>query len=356
MTWKVELEPSTEHELLQNRILHALALAAQRLAVDRAQALQKLREAAALLWRLQPTSRPLTPLELEEQIYTPLEIWLQEDVRAGFSGPLSIANVPTSMCLEIMFETDPANSWEKVQSIIRTVRNICKLSPSGQMIYEKFRRYIIEHPLIPSDSEISDLLVPLGISFHDLYQKIPPHLVKNERVYPCPSCGWPMAIQTEPVKCGAFWCWDKIGRHEWVGRRLMNTGTAQAVEGHLFTNQYMLHPAIWKFTLIPGLLELSVANRLEQLGYPTQLWPHYDRADVATIILGETVNIDAKVWSSSFLLASHLASMPVGDPCMIVIPDSKSGDLNFLRQKAPARFRVETETSFFRSLPTCIKA
>lgn len=333
-----------------NQLLLTLSQCAGLLNTDRAAALPKLREAAALYWRLNPSTPLLTPLEMEAQLYLPLEDWLDESTRGAYTGTLSIGGQPSPTCTEMALELDPAAGAEEVQKIIKRVRDTLRLRVGGDQNYRRFRSYVIEHPTVERDSDIHDVLVPLGVGLAELYAEIPEHLKRNGQVYPCPVCGWPMILNSSPVSCGSLWCRAMGGNHDWTPDGLINNGSGKIVAGHVANSTLMLRPAIWKFTLVPGLLELSIARRIEEIGLEAILWPDVDTSDVRTFVDGKTINIDAKVWYSASRLATHLKSLSSGQACWIVIPDYMERDISYLREQSPPQIAVFTESGCIREI------
>lgn len=106
----------------------------------------------------------------------------------------------------------------------------------------------------------------------------------------------------------------------------------------------MLNPALWKFTLQPGLLELSLAHALTERGYEVELWPNVDRTDLRIRIGQSTQDIDAKVWVSAHELAKHIEQIPSDLPRWIVIPDYQKQNISLLREHCPLGVRVFTQS------------
>lgn len=338
-------------EIDRGKVLYRLAVAVKALTADRPSALPLLREAAATLWVVDVAHPRRSAADLERQLKQPLEQWLPAEVRADFTGPLSTEGGPTATCEEIILELNPATGWERTQHLISLVRDGCRLLQGGQALYVRFRSYLIEHPTSSISSGIQDVLLPLGLSAREFYQDIPAHLIDREQVYPCPTCGWPMLINASPIQCGSYWCRERSGLHEWRRKHVVSNMTGKPVKGMVVDGLCMLVAPIWKFTLIPGLFEMAIVDRLHRLGHRAVLWPDFDSADIELLHRDKTMWIDAKVWSSAHRLAQHLCETDVGRPCVILIPDSHAGDLEFLRQRAPSRFyRIETERTFFASL------
>ena len=351
-------EPANEtvgmDENTASQLLRALSKCASLLGTNRAAAMPALREAISLHWRLYPSRQPLTLLEMEQQIRLPLESWLDETIRGPYAGPLSIGDHPSPSCIEMALELDPAVGIEKVQGLIKQVRDSCRLRNEGERLYRNFRSYIIKHPIVEQGSDVHDVLGPLGIGLTDLFMEIPEHLKRNRQAYPCPVCGWPMNLNVSPVTCGSQWCVETVGMYDWTPLGLVNCGSGKEISGYPVNSTWMLRAPIWQFTLIPGLLELSIARRLGETGLETVLWPDVDMSDIRVFVKDRVINIDAKVWRSASRLATHIQSMPTNQDYWIVIPDYMVRDLFYLREHS--QLQVFTESGCIREVVKIWKA
>lgn len=332
------------------RLLRTLSTCANVIHADRVAALPLLRQAAALHWRLAPELPPLTPHDMEDRLSWPIEDWLDESVRGAYRGPLQIGGFASPTCTDIALEVDESAGLEKVQQIVASVRDSCRLRHDGQTLYQRFRSYLIERPIVQRESDIDDLLISLSVDLRMLYTEIPAHLKRAGDVYPCPCCGWPMNLDASPVTCGSAWCAAKNGFHSWTPAGLVHNSSARVVRGHASADMLMLHPAIWKFTLIPGLLELRIAHRIAELGLHAMMWPGVDAADIQTTIGDTTISIDAKVWRSAGRLAAHIQSLSVAKPCWIVIPDYMARDVPYLRERSPQQIAVFSESGCIKKI------
>ncbi|MFG0928759.1 hypothetical protein ACF8SB_24105 [Pseudomonas sp. CJQ_8] len=312
-------------------LLGLIVKAAQLDAHQQAERHDLLRQASALLWWLEPRSPPRTIANLLYCLSLPLEQWLDSRLRQGYEGTLQFADEPTMLCNAIALETNPRAGWERVQQIVKNVRDLCKTRPSGDDEYRLFRMFLIEHGVVDADRSL-DFLIPLQVSFNSLYEPIPQHLIRLGQVYLCPGCGWPMEIHRRAVSCGAHWCEQTVGIFQWMGDDLVSVKTGKVIQPHPAENKYRLIPALWTFTLIPGLLELRLRDGIGRLGLIAELWPDVDQADLRFTIHDRTYSLDAKVWHSPKNLGLHLASTPFTET-FIVIPDYQAQFLETLNEQ-----------------------
>lgn len=331
-------------------LLRLLSKAASLCESDRGAALLLLREAQAHLWRLSPGEPLSSALQLERQLSLPLESWLPESVRFDYTGPLLASGISTQTCNEMLLELDVHQLWEEIQSIVREVRDLCQVISKGDELYRRFRRFLIENAVI-DPVRAASVFIPLGRGLDDFYEPIPAHLAHNGKLYQCPECRWPMNPQRLEVQCDSAWCREKSSLYRWMQGRLVNVVTDQVLEGEAAGKRYMLKSALWKYTLLPGLLELQLAEKLSKHGLDVTLWPDVDRSDLRVSYGGMTLDIDAKVWVSPRALGAYLESMGPTTMRWFVIPDYQQAHVPWLRSVCPG-LQVFTQSECIKELTT----
>lgn len=334
---------------LPQYLLRLLSTAASLTQSDRKSALLLLREAQALLWRIAPAEGLVSALEFERRLTLPLEEWLPDSIRLDYTGPLITAGLPTQTCTEMLLELDSHQLWEDIQSVVKEVRDLCRIRSDGDGLYRKFRRFLIENPVIES-VQAAIILIPLGKGLDEFYDPIPDHLIADGHLYRCPECRWPMNPQRREVQCGSAWCRDKSSVYRWDNDKLLNLVTSRALKGEVAGKRHMLKSALWKFTLLPGLLELQLAEQLSQQGVDVTLWPNVDRSDLRVMYGGMTLDIDAKVWISPRSLGHHLEQMRPSTLRWIVIPDYQHAHVGWLQSICPQGIQVFTQIQCLKEL------
>ncbi|NHN68237.1 MULTISPECIES: hypothetical protein [Pseudomonas] len=331
------------------QLLRLLAKAGHECSIDRGAAFSALRQASALLWQLAPESAPMRPLDLEKQLSIPIETWLPESVRGGYEGPLLSSHFTTQTCSEMLFEMDIRELWEETQAIVRKVRDSCRLRKGGQQLYRNFRLFLIQNAVI-KPAEAQKVLVPLGLAMTDIYSEIPAHLIQGGQVFLCPSCGWPMDAMKDEVHCDSSWC--KHNKSVFLRQKghLINRHTSARHEGVCADGLWMLQGALWKFTLLPGRLELGLAEALTSKGFAVELWPEFDRVDLQVVVGPQTFDIDAKVWRSVHSLAERIKLLRPTAPLWIVVPDYQKHHVRFLRESCPPCVEVFTQAQCVKEL------
>jgi len=106
------------------QLLGLIVKAAQLDAHQQAERHDLLRQASALLWWLEPRSPPRTIANHLYCLSLPLEQWLDSRLRQGYEGTLQFADEPTMLCHAIALETNPRAGWERVQQIVKNVREV----------------------------------------------------------------------------------------------------------------------------------------------------------------------------------------------------------------------------------------
>lgn len=334
---------------IAEHLLQLLAKASVECSSDRNTAFATLRQASALLWQLTPDAPPIRPLDLEKQLSAPIETWLPESVRGDYEGPLLSSHLVTQTCSEMLFEMDIRELEEETQAIVRRVRDSCRLRKGGQQLYRNFRLFLIQHAVVkPADAQA--VLVPLGLAMTDLYRSIPPHLIQNDHVFLCPSCGWPMDASKEEVHCDSSWC--RHGKSAFLrqGSRLVSRHDGSPLDPTPAQGLWMLQGALWKFTLLPGRLEIALAEALTNKGFAVELWPDFDRVDLRVTLGDQAFEIDAKVWRSTHALALRIEALRPTSPLWIVIPDYQKEHVKFLRSACPSGVDVFSQSQCVREL------
>lgn len=337
-----------QDDVVVQRLLGVIVRAAQAIDTTDQHLAALLDEASALLWYLKPGTPPLSLATLKHYITLPLEHWLDERTRQGFTGSLRLGGAPSLLCDEILLELDPKKGWERVQAIIAQVRDLCRTREHGEAEYRVFRRFLIEHGVVDVDQTL-DFLMPLGVGFTTLFEPIPLHDQKAGMIYLCPSCWWPMRLDHSQVRCGSQWCLETAGVFEWRHEMLISAKYATTVEPQPVENTQRLKTALWKFTLIPGLIELRLYKRFVEMGLHPELWPEVDQADIRLLIGDKKIDLDAKVWASTGLLGNHLEMLDSRET-WVIIPDYQKSYVHSLNETCPPNLMVMSESQCVRKV------
>jgi hypothetical protein len=254
---------------------------------------------------------------------------------------LAEGNEPSEYCCDTVAESGNDPEAEVVQNYVGDARGTFALRPNGDREYSEFRQFLIEHGCCRTIDAIR-AIAPSGLALADLYEEIPISCRfrrgDNEFCLPCPICSWPMRGQEDSVEC----CW-RICRSEGPRyrrtestSRLTPLGRWDVPEPVLTDGRLRLRRVVWRYTLLPGLVELDLAARLRKLGkVAVEMWPQRDRYDLHVEANGWVWRVDVKDWSNPMALASSLSRSAPGHETVIVVPDRRKYQIPILRQRVP---------------------
>ncbi|MGK4586045.1 hypothetical protein [Kitasatospora sp. HPMI-4] len=185
--------------------------------------------------------------------------------------------------------------------------------------------------------------------------------------YPCPKCRWPMRVVRRgaevEVRCEAH---RPRGVHYRVGLEPPAAGTApflvgtgrqsDPVVGLPASSEHLaLSRPVWRYGVLPTLLEIELRNQLQGLAYvQVEMWPGELRPDEYDLKITITLpgrrpkhlRVDAKAWESVEGLARALLERePKPYPLIILLPDHQGHEVEFLKARlAGRRITVTTLT------------
>jgi hypothetical protein len=234
-----------------------------------------------------------------------------------------------------------------------------------QAAYVEGRRALIQFPAGP-DGKLRKLRLPSSVA--DFYRPIPHAATYDGWWFACPVCGWPMRItiarsgvgRAATVRCfhgphaaqGAAYHFKIPGKGTppslvpAASPPPLPPGNASVlfadvrgcvpepvpVDGHK-----ALTRGVWRWTTIPGLVEVALFGALEERGLKPVLWPDLDAYDLhveAGSSPGRAVfRIDMKDYSSPLLLASKVQADggDAGGAEWLVVPDYRASSVPLLR-------------------------
>lgn len=235
------------------------------------------------------------------------------------------------------------------------------------------RRALIETPA-GSDTEIRKLPLPAAVT--DYYREIPIGQRFEGWWYPCPECRWPMRITRHSTRAAAF------GKAACLYRPHVEAGASYTFqippEGQApellprpqgpqpTARETALRPplagiipepvpvsrhraltrGVWRWTTVPGTLELALYDRLKERGIPAVLWPDLDTRDLDAT---DEFKADVKDFTFARTLAEKIKA-DAGDrggAQWLVVPDHREAQLPLLgRACEPFGMQAVTATQF----------
>jgi len=102
----------------------------------------------------------------------------------------------------------------------------------------------------------------------------------------------------------------------------------------LIADLVRLKRGVWRYTVLPGLVELDLAARLRSIPEVTvTMWPQRDRYDLFVASGAHEWHVDVKDWSNQGTLANRLNSLDPETKITIVVPDRRKHQVPVLRER-----------------------
>ena len=179
------------------------------------------RMTGVLMYALGPGQGPSTPLEVVELLRHPLAKLLGSAAGIGGLGDLVFLDeedrlTPAAVEVgceytEALFATEdpgqgwlPSWAWQRAEQVQRRVFETL-ISSGTEEAYSAARRFLIENPA-GDESELTALMNAGRIRRAVGFGPIPADRVHRSPGgacwWPCPVCGWPMAVRGDDVACG----------------------------------------------------------------------------------------------------------------------------------------------------------
>ncbi|MBD2183385.1 hypothetical protein H6S82_01165 [Planktothrix sp. FACHB-1355] len=268
----------------------------------------------------------------------PFEEWgVEVDEEIDGSDTLLFLGEPTELTIELA-EAFGGSTLSQEQSRIATILlQRCQAHPQGAQIYTKFRRFIVEHPVL-SNQELVEAkgYFGLGIGLSDLLEEcyeIAPSCYQLEgNFYACPYCHALAAVDREQAIAN-----PNCNRCQ-PGRRLKK-------KVKLSNDCLKLKRGIERFWFYPGRAEIRLYEKLTELGLQVELYPERDRYDLrVTFPDGKVWALDLKDYSNPYLLLKRLGDEPIPkdppwDEAYIVIPNERKKERPAYLKELKSRWR-----------------
>jgi len=337
--------------------------------VSRETALQQLARAGAEYYRYQEGNvdvRAGRPGTLLDRFREPTSDWIEEAESVPLLESTYSGRQATSYTQFLLDEYGPEPRLEVAQEVVESVRqSLLKKSDRGEAekLYRAFRQSLIEEPVRPKIDAMA-FAKEHGGSLRDLFKlRIPDSciiLVEGEEVcVPCPRCGYPLRHQQENsnrepfrLSCQSPRCAEAGAAVDvWTdGRCRIGTGSSCDVPPLREAESLVcLRRGIWRYTVLPGLIEVQLRDRLEQHSdVQVTLWPELDAYDLRVGTPGASYQVDVKDWTLPRYSIRRLPPRSPDEPTMhIVVPDARADHLTTLDEAdQPPGYHVETMTHF----------
>lgn len=281
----------------------------------------------------------LSVAELVEQFTQPVEAWLPAAGSLLAAGSLVLVEDghPTPNCEDLADDAGGSPLAEVEQKVIRAAMSHIRGRDDEEATYTAFRRFLVEHATANYADAVTALL-SVGLKVAQVYEHVPGMARTRSRgrevFYPCPRCRWPMHVRETSVSClRSMSCCDAGSRFEVRADGLISLGKLAAPEPVSPDDWVALRPGVWRFTVLPGLEELDLEQRLGRIeGVEVQLWPFVDAYDLDVRRGGHHWRIDVKDHSSATSLARHLNDNPVTERTWIIVPHARREQVSRLQR------------------------
>jgi REase associating with pPIWI_RE/pPIWI_RE three-gene island domain Y len=288
-----------------------------------------------------PQSSPASVPEFyQDWCEKPFEEWgVEVNGEIDGSDTLLFLGEPTELTIELA-EAFGGSTLSQEQSRIATILlQRCQVHSQGAQIYTKFRRFIVEHPVL-SDRELLEAKgdFGLGIGLSDLleecYEIAPRCYQLEESFYACPYCHALAAVDRGQAIAN-----PNCNRCP-PGRRLKK-------KVKLSSDSLKLKRGIERFWFYPGRAEIRLYEKLTELGLQVELYPERDRYDLrVTFPDGKVWALDLKDYFNPYLLVKRLGDEPIPkdppwDEAYIVIPNERKKDRPAYLKELKSRWRTQ---------------
>ncbi|MEV0675978.1 hypothetical protein AB0I60_05580 [Actinosynnema sp. NPDC050436] len=249
-------------------------------------------------------------------------------------------------------------SWTRMRAEqIQQATYSAMIGSGKQEVYVDSRKFLIEHPAVPSEADLQELVASTGaLLAPNGYQPIPSdqiHHVGGGTTWwwACPTCRWPMAVTGNRVRCryrphtasykivsgakaSARPSLDRIDSGPRVATPVAQPG-ADAV---------CVETGIWRFIVVPGATELRLYRELTKLGAAVALWPDLDDYDLLVAVGITEHKVDVKEYRSARRLVDNLRG--ARSSIEVLLPDTHEYQFAILKDALPKSIRVTTERRF----------
>lgn len=266
---------------------------------------------------------------------------------------------PSDTLIDGPFLTETCEEWASASSdveaeltenqIMERAIGICRIK-NAQATYAAFRRLLIEYPVLTRDEHdkhrLARVLEPLEQQFIDAFIEAPESYVVDDSFHCCPYCGGLL----QSVK-GQFVCEEKRCR---ARGRITPSRSIPAASRVLH-----LRRGLHRYVTIPGLTEIRLAERLENLGLTVEMWPGIEAYDLrVSFPTGAIWALEVKDRKDPCRLAK--ATKPIPDnpswtQAFFVFPDERKEERAdykraFENSRPPSFRQAHTKAVFFKEL------
>lgn len=285
-----------------NNMLYQLIIGLQHLSGSPTQIPKELRKGHLMLTKMRLFSNQEVPSDIPSLIrflQQPVSDWKIDltDVAFPHDAPLLIRNIGLSP--EAMdFLQDYQSPYEAHQKEVYEILKYCRdAEPPLADIYSQIRMFLVSSANaiitgIHLNSFARSVHNPeLSKKILECYEPISNQITDFRK---CNRCGWTLKYHNHQWRCGVE---DICGEIEARGEPLELEVSRDML--------YRLKEGIHRYTLLPGLAEIQMANRLTKKGYQVEMYPDVDCFDLAVYVSQQIIYFDYKDYKNPASLAAY---------------------------------------------------
>lgn len=275
-------------------------------------------------------SKAQNPVEFLALMKKPICEWLPLSLEERLVDGFGVTAFAQDWVAEHGNESEATLIQDQMLQVMSRLRS----RKNGDQLYSRFRENLISSPVV-SIEKAREILLPTGLNLTQVFEDIPSTcLDKNSTHYfPCPVCYWPMKRHENRFQCSGSRCFSRGAQFSFVEDRLSPLGDLKAPTPESADAMLRLKHGFWRYTLLPGLIELDLKLRLEQLdGVRVLLWPNLDQYDLLVQIGEGKLKIDIKDWVNALALAKAINNDLNTQALIYVVPDDRRNQVRILQE------------------------
>jgi hypothetical protein len=140
-------------------------------------------------------------------------------------------------------------------------------------------------------------------------------------------------------------------------------GIYQAAEPQRAEDVVAVSFGVWRYIVVPGVVELDLAATLEKMSAEVELWPNSDAYDLDVRVGEKRWCVDVKDWRSATRLAADLKRDPPSLPeasrtvkSRVVVPHARANQITVLRQVLPAGVKACTDRQLIADVASAVRS
>lgn len=248
---------------------------------------------------------PNNLFDLIKTIKKPSYEWGIPQLNSLFSSDAALIEPGYGLTIEADDFIEAYQSLDEAdQSIMRKILVFCRVQQLDKE-YRFIRTFLSksENAVIDSFSLNQHLHFNLENSelkelVFECYEELP-ESINNYRK--CPHCGWTLQFRDGKWSCNK----ENVCRFIESFESVSNFPYSESVKVYRMTS------GIQRYILLPGIQEITFANRLEKQGYKVETYPEVDMYDIRVETQRDIIDLDIKDYQSASILSDYFNQLPI---------------------------------------------